>query len=56
MTQEINTITLTGLPGLSVNCYLVRGEDGFVLIDTGLAKLRTELKGSLKSRVVLAGI
>ena len=48
MTQEINTITLTGLPEFSVNCYLIRGEDGFVLIDTGLAKLRTELERQLE--------
>jgi hydroxyacylglutathione hydrolase len=50
MPQKIIPITL-GLPLKmgSVNCYLVRTGDGFVLVDTGAAKNRTDLERALKN-------
>jgi lactoylglutathione lyase len=42
MTQAIKTIGLGG-----VNCYLLAGGDGFVLIDTGLATKRGDLDTAL---------
>lgn len=48
--QEITTITLP-LPYRmgTVNCYLVRTDTGFVLIDTGASNRRAELENALTS-------
>lgn len=48
MAQEIRTITLHGRL-YQVNCYLVRGDHGWVLIDTGLATRRAELARALEA-------
>jgi hydroxyacylglutathione hydrolase len=50
MPQEITTIPLS-LPFRmgSVNCYLVKTDTGFVLIDTGSSNKRTELENELIS-------
>jgi hydroxyacylglutathione hydrolase len=47
MAHEIRTITQHGRL-YEVNCYLVRGEAGFVLVDTGLATRRAELLRALE--------
>ena len=44
MPQEIKTINCGG-----VNCYLVKTDDGFVLIDTGIPTKRIELEKELES-------
>jgi hydroxyacylglutathione hydrolase len=45
---EITTITLT-LPFMmgTVNCYLIKAGDGFVLVDTGSRNRRAELERRL---------
>jgi hydroxyacylglutathione hydrolase len=50
MQQEIKTITLS-LPYKlgSVNCYLVKIDGGYVLIDTGSSNRRSELESALES-------
>ncbi|MDH5439196.1 MAG: MBL fold metallo-hydrolase [Candidatus Bathyarchaeota archaeon] len=50
MTLEINTLT-TPFLNVSVNCYLVRTGDGFVLIDTG----RTNKRGAIEKELESAG-
>jgi glyoxylase-like metal-dependent hydrolase (beta-lactamase superfamily II) len=49
MTLEINTITTPFVFNVSVNCYLVRTGDGFVLIDTGRTKNRGAIEKELES-------
>jgi hydroxyacylglutathione hydrolase len=50
MPQEIKTIILNmGLKLGTVNCYLVKNNNGYILIDTGLSNKRTELEKELKS-------
>ena len=44
MVQEIKTINLGG-----VNCYLVRTDAGYILIDTGFSNKRTRLEKELES-------
>ena len=44
MVQEIRTINLGG-----VNCYLVKIETGFILIDSGLSNKRSSLEKELNS-------
>lgn len=51
MTLEINTITTPFVFNVSVNCYLVRTGDGFVLIDTG----RTNKRGAIEKELESAG-
>ena len=46
MTSEIKTIYFGGLNG---NCYLIKTDDGFVLIDTARAAKRTKLEKELES-------
>ena len=50
MQQEIETITLP-LPFKmgSVNCYLVKSDSGYLLIDTGGSNARSELESTLQS-------
>ncbi|AXV37502.1 MAG: MBL fold metallo-hydrolase [Methanobacteriaceae archaeon] len=49
MSQEIKTIKLEMFAGLaSVNCYLVRTGNEFVLIDTGTSKTRSKLEKNLQ--------
>lgn len=50
MSKEIKTITLKIFGGLaSVNCYLIKTNDGFILIDTGDSRKRDELEKELKN-------
>jgi hypothetical protein len=42
--QEIKAITYDG-----VNCYLLKNQQGFFLIDTGFAKNRAEIDANLQS-------
>jgi glyoxylase-like metal-dependent hydrolase (beta-lactamase superfamily II) len=44
MAQEIKTINLGG-----VNCYLVKNDTGFILIDSGLSNKRAKLEKELES-------
>jgi glyoxylase-like metal-dependent hydrolase (beta-lactamase superfamily II) len=37
MPQEITTIQLGGLMGFGANCYLVKTDTGYILIDTGFS-------------------
>ncbi len=50
MTEEIVPINLG-----FVNCYLIRGDRGFVLIDTGMASQRRQLTGALERAGVRPG-
>ena len=50
MTLEINTLTTPFVFNVSVNCYLVRTGDGFVLIDTGRTNKRGAIEKELLSR------
>ena len=54
MAPEIRAITLHGRL-YQVNCYLVRGAAGFVLVDTGLATRRTELLRALEAAACRPG-
>ena len=49
MTLEINTFTTPFVFNVSVNCYLVRTSDGFVLIDTGMTSKRSVIEKELES-------
>ncbi len=49
MATDVRVITISFLLNLSVNCYLVRGEDGFVLIDTGVSNRRRFLEDELEA-------
>ena len=49
--MDVTTITTPFMLNISVNCYLIRGSDGFVLIDTGMPNRR---KGILQ-RLEAAG-
>ncbi|MDH5266973.1 MAG: MBL fold metallo-hydrolase [Candidatus Bathyarchaeota archaeon] len=51
MTLEINTLTTPFVFNVSVNCYLVRTGDGFILIDTG----RTNKRGAIEKELESAG-
>jgi hydroxyacylglutathione hydrolase len=51
MTLEINTLTTPFVFNVSVNCYLVRTGDGFILIDTG----RTNKRGAIEKQLESAG-
>ncbi|MFB3889856.1 MAG: MBL fold metallo-hydrolase [Candidatus Bathyarchaeia archaeon] len=46
--MEIKTVR-TRFFRISVNCYLVGTESGFVLVDTGPANRRKEIKRELES-------
>jgi hydroxyacylglutathione hydrolase len=47
MSQEIRLINLGGLLGIGANCYLVKTDAGYILIDTGFSTKRTELEKKL---------
>ena len=47
MPKEITTVTLRSRL-YAVNCYLVKGDAGYVLIDTGLATRRADLERELE--------
>jgi hydroxyacylglutathione hydrolase len=49
MPQEITTITTALLPIFTVNCYLVKSGDGFILIDSGNAGKRGTVEAALES-------
>jgi glyoxylase-like metal-dependent hydrolase (beta-lactamase superfamily II) len=50
MTQEIKTIRLLMPFKLgSVNCYLIKTDQGYILIDTGLVNLRRRLESELET-------
>lgn len=49
--MEINTLTTPFIFNVSVNCYLVRTGDGFILIDTG----RTNKRGAIEKQLESAG-
>jgi hydroxyacylglutathione hydrolase len=49
MALEINIITTPFIFNTSVNCYLVRTGDGFVLIDTGVTNKRSAIEKELAS-------
>ncbi|MDH5376231.1 MAG: MBL fold metallo-hydrolase [Candidatus Bathyarchaeota archaeon] len=49
MTLEITTLTTPFVFNVSVNCYLVRTSDGFILIDTGRTKKRGAIEKELES-------
>ena len=51
MTLEINILTTPFVFNVSVNCYLVRTGDGFILIDTG----RTNKRGAIEKQLESAG-
>jgi glyoxylase-like metal-dependent hydrolase (beta-lactamase superfamily II) len=53
--QEIKTITFPFVLNVSVNCYLIRNGDGFILIDTARAKNRTALEKEMESAGCLPG-
>ncbi len=45
--MEINTITFPFIFGVTVNCYLIKTENGFILIDTGTTRQRSALENAL---------
>lgn len=47
--NEITTITIPFILGVSVNCYLVRTGGGYVLIDTGKASQRGTIEKEIES-------
>ncbi|MCW4052489.1 MAG: MBL fold metallo-hydrolase [Candidatus Bathyarchaeota archaeon] len=49
MISEITTLTTPFILNVSVNCYLVRTGDGFILIDTGMTSKRSEIERKLES-------
>jgi hydroxyacylglutathione hydrolase len=48
MMQEITTINLGGMLGYGTNCYLVRTDTGYILIDTGFSPKRADLDKKLE--------
>jgi hydroxyacylglutathione hydrolase len=48
MSQEIININLGGLMGLGANCYLVKTDTGYMLIDTGFSTKRADLEHELE--------
>jgi len=56
MTPELKTISLKIFGGLaSVNCYLIKTDRGFILIDTGISKNRIEVEKELQNEVCEPG-
>jgi hydroxyacylglutathione hydrolase len=49
MTSEIITFQFNGLLGIGVNCYLVRTDTGYILIDTAFSPKRADLDKELES-------
>lgn len=48
MTSAIRTITMPFMLNVTVNCYLVRAGDGFILIDTGRFSKRRFVEDELE--------
>lgn len=48
MTLTIQTITTPFLFNISVNCYLVRTDEGYILIDTGMPNQRSAIAQELE--------
>jgi hydroxyacylglutathione hydrolase len=48
LTLQIHTITTPFMFNVSVNCYLVKTSDGFILIDTGWTKRRAKIKREIE--------
>ena len=48
MTAEIKIITTPLMLNVSVNCYLIRADDGYILIDTGRATARRAIEKGLE--------
>ena len=48
MTSTINTITTPLAFNITVNCYLVRTDKGYILIDTGMSNQRSAIKQELE--------
>ncbi len=48
MASNIQTITLKSF-GSSVNCYLLKTDEGFILVDTGWTNKRSHLEKELES-------
>ena len=46
---EIHTITTPFVRNTSVNCYLIRNSNGFILIDTGTTGKRDMIKKELEN-------
>ena len=53
--MEIHTITTPFVLNTSVNCYLVRTSDGFVLIDTGVTNRRGLIEKELENQGCQSG-
>jgi hydroxyacylglutathione hydrolase len=49
LTLQIHTITTPFMFNVSVNCYLVKTSDGFILIDTGWTKRRAEIEREIEN-------
>jgi hydroxyacylglutathione hydrolase len=49
MAQEITTINFNGLLGYGANCYLIKMDTGYILIDTGFSPKRADLNKELES-------
>lgn len=50
MPYQIKTIALKMMGGLaSVNCYLIKTDDGYLMIDTGLSKVRNSVEKELET-------
>jgi hydroxyacylglutathione hydrolase len=47
--QEITTINLGGMLGYGANCYLIKTDTGYILIDTGFSPKRAELEKQIKN-------
>lgn len=48
MSLDIQQITVPFVPGTTVNCYLVKSSDAFVLVDTGPARQRAYIQAALQ--------
>lgn len=49
MASKVTTIIVPFVLNVSVNCYLVRDDDGFVLLDTGTSAKRSTVEAALAS-------
>jgi glyoxylase-like metal-dependent hydrolase (beta-lactamase superfamily II) len=49
MVSEITPICFGGMLGYGVNCYLVKGTDGYLLVDTAISPRRAGLEEQLQS-------
>ena len=48
VTAEVFTITVPFLLNVSVNCFLVRGDDGYLLIDSGRVGKRADIEQAIR--------